>query len=160
GQEAPDLLVALYQRFISPAVKKSDLFSGSQYQRLNRWNTSDGAMHLTQPANNLFAEVILAAEATVRRKNAAGAEVTSAIPLTRVAIFGNASRNSDPTIGAGVNSLARQDRMITLLNPVGLYIDHIDDASFRLPDGSAASGWFQILRGTPGRTLRAVFAPP
>ncbi len=60
-------------------------------------------MHLTQQANNLFAEVLLAAEATVRRKSAAGAEITSAIPLTKCAGFGDERRNSDPAIGAGVN---------------------------------------------------------
>lgn len=160
GKEAPDLLVSLYQKFISPTVKKSDLFFGGKYQKLNRWNTKDGAMHLTQDANNLFAEVILAAEATVRRKDSSGAEITSPIPLTNCAQFGDAARNSDPTIGSNVNALARQDRMITLQNPVGLYIDHIDDSAFRLPDGTTTAGWFQILRGSAGQTLRAVFAPP
>ena len=160
GREAPDLLVSLYQQFISPAVTKADLFVGSTYQRLNRFNTRDGAMHLTQQANNLFAEVILAADATVRRKNSAGVEVTSATTLTTCANFGDAGRNSDPAIGAGVNALARQDRMITLLNPVGLYIDHIDDSGFRLPNGNPTTGWFQVLRGAAGHTLRAVFAPP
>ena len=117
-------------------------------------------MHLTQQANNLFAEVILAAEATVRRRDAVGREVTAAIPLTKCSQFGDARRNSDPTIGSGVNGFARQGRMITLANPVGLYIDHLDDAGFRLPGDLPVDGWFQILRGTPAHTLRAVFAPP
>jgi hypothetical protein len=50
--------------------------------------------------------------------------------------------------------------MITLANPVGLYIDHLDAAGFSLPGGNPVTGWFQILRGSPGHTLRAVFAPP
>src|SRR5262249_14997432 len=127
---------------------------------LNHWNTADGAMHLTEPANNLFAEVQLAADATVRRKDNAGVEITSAIPLTRCAQFGDEGRNSDPAIGAGVNGFVRQGRMVTLANPVGLYIDPLDDSGFHLPDGSAATGWFRILRGVKGRTLRAVFEPP
>src|SRR5262249_14725124 len=85
GANAPDTLVALYQKFISPAVQKADLFSGGKYNRLNRWNTKDGAMHLTHPANNLFAEVFLAASATVRRRNAAGVEITASIPLINCA---------------------------------------------------------------------------
>jgi hypothetical protein len=157
---APDTLLSLYQQFISPDVKKSDLFNGDTYDRLNRWNTRDGAMHLTHPANNLFAEVFLAGSATVRRKSPAGAEITAAIPLIKCALFGSSTRNSDPAIGAGVNGLARQGRMITLANPVGLYIDHIDEADFHLADGSPATGFFQIVRGVPGRTLRAVFAAP
>ncbi len=160
GLQAPDVLLALYQEFISPSVTMADLFSGGGYDILNHWNTSDGAMHLTQQANNLFAEVILGAEATIRRKNSAGVEITSADVLCKCAQFGDNKRNSDPAIGAGVNALARQGRMITLANPVGLYIDHIDDSSFRLPDGSATTGWFQILRGKPGQTLRAIFTPP
>jgi len=160
GAEAPDLLLALYKKFISPTVVKADLFTGNKYQKLNRWNTRDGAMHLTHQANNLHAEVILAAEATVRRKNSAGTEITSAVPLTKCARFGDEGRNSDPTIGAGVNAFARQGRMITLANPVGLYIEHLDDSGFRLPGGLPVTNWFQILRGSPGHTLRAVFAPP
>ena len=160
GKEAPDVLFSLYTKFVSMSVKKTDLFTGGVYNHLNRWNTRDGAMHLTQPANNLKAEVFLAADATVRRKNSAGVEVTSADTLADCAQFGLSTRNSDPAIGAGVNGLARQGRMITLANPVGLYIDHINDTSFRLPDGSPTTGWFQIVRGTAGHTLRAVFAPP
>ncbi|MBI3408062.1 MAG: hypothetical protein HY040_06860 [Planctomycetes bacterium] len=160
GAEAPDILVALYQKFISPAVAKADLFSGGIYDVLNHWNTRDAAMHLTHGANALEAEVLLGGDATVRRKNSAGVEVTSPDVLCTCGAFGDPRRNSDPAIGAGVNALVRQGRMITLANPVGLYIDHIDDASFRLPDGSATNGWFQIVRGSPGHTLRAIFAPP
>lgn len=161
NDNAPNVLLGLYQQFISPAVKLADLQrAGGRYNRLNKWNTKSGAMHLTETANNLFAEVILGAEATVRRKRPNGQEVVSAIPLTRCAGFGDATRNSDPAIGAAVNALARQGRMITLANPVGLYIDSLDDSAFRLPDGSPTTGWFQIVRGSAGLTLRAVFAPP
>jgi hypothetical protein len=150
----------LYQKFISPSVVKADLFTGTRYNHVNHWNTKDGAMHLTQQANNLYAEVFLGAQATVRRKDGSGAEVTSAIPLTKCAQFGDEKRNSDPAIGAAVNGLARQGRMVTLADPVGLYIDHLDDSAFRLPDGSRTTGWFKLLRGSAGHTLRAVFEPP
>lgn len=161
NDNAPNVLLALYQQFISPAVKLADLQSaGGAYNIVNKWNTKSGAMHLTEQANNLFAEVILGAEATVRRKRPNGQEVVSAIPLTRCAQFGDETRNSDPAIGAAVNALARQGRMITLANPVGLYIDSLDDSAFRLPDGSATTGWFKILRGSAGLTLRAIFEPP
>ena len=117
-------------------------------------------MHLTNGANNLFAEVFLAATATVRRKNAGGGEITASIPLINCARFGEANRNSDPNIGVAVNTLARQGRMITLANPVGLYIDNFDGSGFRMPDGSSAAGFFKILRGTPGRALRAIYELP
>jgi len=161
AKAAPDKLLFLYKTFISPSVQKADLFHGDgSYNRFNHWNIRDGAMHLTNDANNLFAEVFLAGSATVRRKNQTGAEVTASVPLTRCSGFGDPGRNSDPAIGAAVNSLARQGRMITLANPVGLYIGSFDGAGFHLPDGSSASGFFQILRGQPGRTLRAVYKLP
>jgi hypothetical protein len=161
GKEAPAVLLSLYQKFISPTVTMADLTTASgSYNMLNKWNTSLGAMHLTQPANSLEAEVILGAEATVRRKDAAGHEIVSAIALTNCSQFGDAARNSDPAIGSAVNGLARQGRMITLADPVGLYIDSLDDSAFRLPDGSPTTGWFKLLRGSAGHTVRAVFEPP
>lgn len=155
----PDKVVQLYQEFIDPAVKQADLFPGGQYDPLNRWNTRDGVMHLTHPANNLFAEVKLAADATVRRKSG-GAEPSNPHSLITCARFGDETRNSDPNIGFAVNKVAQEGRMITLANPVGLYIQSFNEAGLRLPDGTPATGCFHIVRGTPGATLRAEFRLP
>ena len=38
--------------------------------------------------------------------------------------------------------------MITLANPVGLYIDHLDDAGFRLPGDLPVTGDFDKVRLT------------
>ena len=65
GAQAPDTVLALYRKFIDPSVARADLFPGGTYDRLNKWNTALGAMHLTHSANNLGAEVFLAASATV-----------------------------------------------------------------------------------------------
>lgn len=157
GREAPAKLLELYRTFISPAVQRSDLFISNRYQRLNRFNTTEGAMHLTHSANNLFAEVFLAASATVRRRNPAGGEHTQAIPLIRCAEYGAENRNSDPAIGAAVNSLARAGRMITLANPIGLYIAGFDGSGFQLPDGSPAGQFFRVLRGALPQALRAEY---
>jgi hypothetical protein len=49
---APDKALALYQQFVSPAVRREDLFlSNGQYNPRNRFNatTVNGAMHLIQP---------------------------------------------------------------------------------------------------------------
>jgi hypothetical protein len=154
-----DTVVKLYQKYISPDVKEADLFPGGEYEPLNRWNTRDGAMHLTHPANNLFAEVKLAADATVRRK-VGGAEPADPRGLIDCADFGDDTRNSDPNIGFAVNRLAQAGRMITLANPVGLYIQSFNEAGLRLPDGSPATGCFNILRGKAGATLRAEFRLP
>ncbi len=156
---APDRLLELYRTFISSNVQRGDLFVNGEYNIRNRWNTERGAMHLTHPANNLFAEVFLAASATVRRKNAAGVEHTSSIPLITCAEYGAANRNSDPAIGFAVNGLARQRRDITLGNPVGLYIAHFDGSGITL-DGAPAASFFTVTRGTLPRGLRATFEVP
>jgi hypothetical protein len=155
----PETVLGLYQKFISSLVTKDELFPGGQYDPLNRWNTRDGAMHLTHPANNLFAEVKLAADATVRRKSG-GAEPADPRTLINCANFGDDTRNSDPNIGFAVNRLAQAGRMITLANPVGLYIQSFNDAGLSLPDGSPATGCWSVLRGKPGAALRAEFRLP
>lgn len=151
-------LLKLYQEWISSDVKESDLFPGGRYDRLNKWNTELGAMHLTNSANNLFAEIFLAASATVRRI-AKGAELTAAIPLTHCAGFGDERRNSDPAIGSAVNGLARAGRHITLANPVGLYMASIDTSGLTLDD-KPAGGFFKVVRGKFPFALRAVFQIP
>ena len=159
GSAAKAKVLALYQEFISPTVKFEDIFTpDGSYDRLNKWNTALGAMHLTHSANNLFAEVFLAASATVRREKD-GAELTSSIPLINCAGYGDAARNSDPNIGVAVNGLAREGRMITLVNPVGLYMAAFDGAGLTL-NGNPAGGFFTVVRGTFPLALRAVYQLP
>ena len=152
-------LLAHYRKFVDPSVQKADLFSAGEYDFRNRWNTERGAMHLTHAANNLFAEVFLAASATVRRKKPGGGEETSSIPLIKCAQYGDGTRNSDPKIGSAVNGLARDKRMITLANPVGLYMSSFDGAGITL-DGAPAGGFFKVTRGAMPLALRAVFELP
>jgi hypothetical protein len=151
-------VVQLYQTLVNPAVAEADLFSGGSYDRLNEWNTQKGAMHLTHDANNLGAEVFLAASATVRRQEH-GVEDTQSIPLIKCARYGDEKRNSDPNIGFAVNSLARQGRMITLANPVGLYMAGFDGSGLTL-NGKPAGGFFHVVRGSFPRALRAVYELP
>jgi hypothetical protein len=159
ARHAEGALLGLYRQFVSPEVERDDLFVDGKYHSLNKWNTLHGAMHLTHQANNLFAEVFLAASATVRRRRPNGVEHTSALPLIRCAEFGAEDRNSDPNIGIAVNGLARERRMITLANPVGLYIGAFDGAGLTL-DGQPAGGFFKVVRGAPPLGLRAVFELP
>jgi len=161
AERAPDKLVSLYQKFISPQVKKADLFlPDGSYNLLNKWNTKNGAMHLNQHNNTLGAEINIAAFATIlRQKN--GHLVTDADELIKCAQFGEPGRASDPTIGAQVNALARAGHNITLKNPVGLYIDSINLAGFTKPDGAPIDpNCFRIVRGQQGMAVRAAFEVP
>jgi hypothetical protein len=153
-------LLALYRQHIDPGVQLNDLFSAGKYNRLNKWNASHGAMHLNQRNNTLGAEINIAAQATVLRADKTGQLITDADALIQCAQFGQAGRASDPTIGDHVNSLARDGYMITLQNPVGLYMAGINTAGFVTPKGNDAQQYFKIVRGPAEMTVRAVLEVP
>ena len=130
----PDKVVALYREFVSGAVTQADLFVNGVYDPYNRFNnsTSNGAMHLIQDANSLYAEIELGAAATIRRV-VGGREITDAQELIRCSGYGAPGRNSDPHIGEQVNALARQRADITLNNPVGLYLHDFNPVGWTCP---------------------------
>lgn len=112
-------------------------FRAGQYNRLNKWNTDFGIVHLTQPANTLFAEINLAALATQRfavRPDLG----TSAdrFTLTACGDYGEVNRNSDPTIGQAVNNLALSGFRVMVSDPIGLYVGEVDLQGFRDPKGN------------------------
>ncbi len=77
-QEDSDTVVSLYQSFVGPAVVKSDLVKvNGTYNINNKWNLTDGAMHLRQTNNTLPAEIKIAAASTITRTDKDGSIVTS-----------------------------------------------------------------------------------
>lgn len=179
----PDRVVELYKELLPPRlaaqVKKEDLFllyhdqpvieretGRPAYNPLNKWNrtTSGGAIHLVSPPNTLFAEIELAAAATILREKD-GQLLTDEVALIRCSQYGSEGRNSDPHIGARVNELVRDGHVrVSLMNPVGLYIQDPDFSSFALPPnappGKKPSDYWKLLRGTPGFGLHATFEVP
>jgi len=174
------LLVDLYREYVSPEVQLDDLlcaedlvdysnpakpevvYRKGSYNPYNRWNTTDGIMHLTQPANSLQAEIQLGGDATVLRERE-GRLISDPDALICGTRYGGANRCSDPTIGATVNELAALGCSVTLRNPVGLYMDHLDLTGLTRPDGSPVEPeYFRVLRGDAGEKLieRAVFEVP
>jgi hypothetical protein len=176
----PKLMHQLYREYVSPDVRYEDLvcavdlvddlgsknplvvYPKGSYNPYNRWNTTDGIMHLTQPSNSLSAEILLGGDATVlRAAGRSGRTVSDPDALICCAHYGGANRCSDPTIGASVNELAALGCAITLRNPVGLYIDDLDVTGWAGPKGQPVDpAWFRILRGRPGLIERAVFEVP
>jgi len=178
-----DLVLELYRKLVSPNVQCSDLFFQSdvfrqvrkngqtvlenqrgRYNPLNRWNTVDGIVHLTHPANSLQAEIVLAAEATLLRQDRQGQLIVDDTQLICCAGYGSPNRSSDPTIGARVNGLVRTGLAVTIDDPVGLYISHIDLNAIETP-GGAPEEWWHVKRPVyPPQdrpmVLRAEFAPP
>jgi hypothetical protein len=183
GQGIPDmhfpgdrkLLVQRYREWVDPSVEEDDLIAQAdvvdsqgvvwvqkgQYNLYNKWNTTHGIVHLGCPPNSLLAEIQLGGDATVLRQDACGRLLVEPDALIAYAGYGGPNRNSDPTIGSSVNALARLGAWITLRNPVGLYMDHIDLSGWRAPDGGDVADFVRIVRGQPGMIERLVIeAPP
>jgi hypothetical protein len=157
----PQVLLALYQKHVSRDVKMTDLVTNGQYNPLNVWNTRRGAMHLIQPSNSLNAEVRIAGDATILRKNADGSLKTEAQDLIDCARYGVAGRAGDPHIGSLINGLARDGFMISLRDPVGLYMSRPRLLGCATPDGNTVTqDWFKITRGSEDFILHGVFEAP
>jgi len=178
------LLVEIYKELVGDTtVVKNDLFfptnvtwnnpndpSGPEhfkvgdYNPYNKWNIR-GAVHLTQPANTLGAEIKLAKDGTLLYGTPN--VVTSDPDLVCCAAYGGINRMSDPAIGSGVNTQVRLKNKVSLRNPIGLYIRSIDQNAFSLADGSPftdVAKCFQILRPAPADVtdmiVRAKFRIP
>lgn len=149
----PDKLLEVYQTLVDPAhqaeVTLDDLIVDGDYQPKSQWNTEHGAVHLIQPNNNLFAEVMIAAQACILRKRGDETPITDADELIRCSGYGEPGRASDPKIGADVNGLARDGDSISLRNPVALYITGWDSSGMKKPDGSPVGNYWKLLRGKP-----------
>jgi hypothetical protein len=171
----PQKVLELYRDLVSPEVQQEDLICQNEigsdatqvhvrkgeYNPYNKWNTTHGIAHLCAPPNSLIAEIELGGDATILRNDRRGRLVVEPDSLICCAAYGGPDRNSDPTIGASVNALARLGAYITLRNPVGLYMDHIDVAGWSAPDGVDISDCVRIVRGSPGMIERLqVEVPP
>ena len=188
----PEIVLRLYQELVSPQVKLEDLYFTQDnqpvidpetgrpaYNDLNKWNrtTTNGAVHLISNPNSLSAEIFLAGQATILRKDGAGNPITDQGQLINCSQYGTPNRNSDPTIGATVNGLVRGSGAlgsgvrISLENPVGLYIQEPAFDRYQLPftapDGVQPSDYWKIVRGRKRQNgeevdyiLHAVFEVP
>jgi len=162
ANSAPDLLVALYSKIAGQPVPKSDILTGGGYRARNKWNTAF-AVHLIQGANNLGAEINIAAAATVLRRKGAHNPITDAIELIECSGYGVKTRNSDPHIGDVVNQKARAGCSIALQDPIGLYIEKLPspaELEWRKPDGSLVGDYWKLERGDQDHIVRAVYEVP
>lgn len=178
-----ELLIALYAELlgvtdadIDPAklyfeedVSQANIYSPGgpvyynrgDYNPYNEYNRR-AAVHLTQGANTLGAEIFLAMQGS---RIYGDPPKTSDPELVCCAAYGGVNRASDPTIGKMVNDLARQGNFVTLRNPVGLYMNEIRENDFTDANGervAVADGYFVPTRMSPDGDLilRARFAVP
>lgn len=180
----PQKLLQLYQTLVSPQITLDELlfehpvilfnpkarsstegiiefWPRGAYNPFNKWNTTHGLAHLTHPANTLKAQIQLAAQATVLRHDSNGSLIKNdAIKLLCCSGNGQPNRASDPTIVERINTLVRHGIAITLPDPVGLYMHHLDTNGIEGPNGEDASDCWRIVRGQDGMILRAEFSVP
>jgi hypothetical protein len=163
---ARQLLVKLYQeRCGSAAITLANLQDGAhRYDKGNQYN-NQYCVHLQVDANNLFAEVDIAGTTSIVRRKG-GKLITNAKDLNDCSTYGLMKRRSDPLIGDTVNGAARENRMVTLQNPVGLYMTSLDTRGWTTPDGTDPQSFWTVLKGhvdkDPRRSMivRAQYAVP
>jgi len=170
------VLLSLYRELVSPSVELDDLLitapdssprgkkssapAKKTYNIYNKWNTTHGIAHLNSPPNSLVAEIQLGGDASLSYVDHQGRLLVEPEALICCGNYGGPNRNSDPTIGATVNALIRLGAYVTLRNPVGLYMDHIDLSGWEAPDGKGVSDCVRVVRGTPGMVERQVVEVP
>lgn len=146
-------VVALYQALVSPAVVEADLRAlgpGNVYNKFNRWNTTDGIVHLIQSINTLTAALGLAQGSI--HTGAARDNYETAPPGLRTSV--------DPRVKFDIGALARKPLSITLREPIGLYITGYDDTGWTKPNGTPVGDYWRIVRGSPGQILRLEYRVP
>jgi hypothetical protein len=166
-------LLQLYRELTGQNVRMDDLFATvtidapggplvtkGSYNLYNRWNSALGIVHLQAPPNALTAEIKLGVDGTVVRRDGRGRLLVEPDALICCSAYGGPDRNSDPTIGASVNALVRLGAYVTLPNPVGLYMDHIDLSGWEAPNGDDVSECVRIVRGTEHMIERLVVEVP
>ncbi len=166
ARQAPDLLLELYRAHVSPDVEMQDFLNDGDYNPQNRWNYPQNGgqrgalMHMGQRNNSFEAAVNLAGVASWPRVDTGGQPIVGEQALIACRPFGDRRRHSDPHIGAEVNALVRAGNEVSFADPVGLYIDSIDQSDWETPDGSDPADWFKIVRGSDEHMLRLVFESP
>jgi hypothetical protein len=146
-------VVGLYQTLVDPAVSEADLRvggPGSDYNQFNRFNTTDGIVHLIQNINTLTAALGLSQQSI--HTGAARDNYETPPPGLRTSV--------DPRVKCDIGALARTGLSLTLREPVGLYITGYDDTGWTKPDGSPVDDYWRIVRGSPGRILRLEYEVP
>jgi hypothetical protein len=169
-------LLAKYEQFVGHKVQYKDLIApgniyvpGSKsqfyakkkgYNIFNKWNTEHGIVHLCCLPNFLIGEIELAAAGSILYKNRAGHLLVEPEALICCSQTGGPNRNSDPTIVASVNAAARLGAYVTLKDPIGIYMDHIDLSGWECPDKKSVADCIHIVRGSPGMIERLVVEVP
>jgi hypothetical protein len=167
SEESRNLLVDVYREITGiQSITIDDLVdSRGEYDWYNRYN-NEFAVHMQQPNNTLGAQVNIVSRSCILRINPLGNPITDAQGLIRCGRYGDEARQSDPRIGDAINNFSRENRFITIENPVGLYMSDVDWKGWETPDATPADAFWKVLRGSqdadPNKSyiVRAVYSVP
>jgi hypothetical protein len=84
------------QIFLTDSTGKVQIYNPNNVW--NNYTTTGTIAHLIHPANTLSAEIDIAAQATVVRKDSTGQTITDEQALIKCSQYGNPNRNSDPHV--------------------------------------------------------------
>ncbi|KAK4462142.1 hypothetical protein QBC42DRAFT_268512 [Cladorrhinum samala] len=151
----PETLDSLYYNLnplFKDKMKKGDWWTDDgKYDAENKWNnstTNGSIVHLVHINNTLGAEVDIAAQGTVIRKDKDGKIITDKAKLINCSAYGSPQRNSDPRIGDAINSQARQGNSLSIANPVAIYMHSFDTGNFKLDVEGTGENMVDVPKGT------------
>lgn len=160
AKQNPSIVDTFYKKMnpdFANEITHKDLWrtikGGERYNPQNKWNaitaTNTGTIaHLVQPNNTLSAEVDIAAQGTVIRKDKDGKTITDKTKLINCSRYGQPARNSDPTIGDAINTLARKGTALSVANPVAIYMHHFNTGNFQLDVEGTGDNMVDVPAGT------------
>lgn len=136
-------------RTLYPAAADDDLFDAAgNYDPRNRWNTTDGAVHLIGQINDLEPNALGVVEGAIPWRFGPAGQVVDVQDCPQRTF------HADTTIVANLNRASREGRAITLADPIGVYIVDVDTSGWETPDGSDPRALLTFVRGTPPMRLR------
>jgi hypothetical protein len=167
----PNLVLKIYRETLeNDNIQLSDLYLRDEnqdsvivkatgrpaYNPINKWNNGTamtankgGAMHLTSSPNELSAEIVLAGGAALLRADIPSNKIANS--LICCSQYGRRFRNSDPHIGQNVYQVVSKKMSISLVNPVGLYLQEPQYNYIQLPKnapkGAKVEDCFRVVRG-------------
>jgi Dyp-type peroxidase family len=155
---APDRLVELYRKFVSPDVQHADLYrptttnAPEDYYPYNKWNRTHGIMHLHSGNNTLRAAIELVAAATVLRPpiSVGAPALSEAARIACIAGATDPNRSADLQLNGIVNRLVQAGARISLAIPAAIFIAHYDSRCVTDGKGVPVPDFWRVLRGSPG----------
>jgi hypothetical protein len=151
----PRRCAEVYSELVGAKVSPEELTSdGVNYDRVNKWNTTDGIVHyIVNDLENSLPVAIRLAKGSVG--SLPGRHVRDNYEGSSSALT-----SADPRVQIDIDTLARKGLSVTCLEPIGVYMGGWDDTGWTKKDGSPVGNYWRVVRGRPGAALRLEYEVP